>query len=129
MHEASLVRDLLQQVSQLMREHQGESVEAIRIEIGPLSGVERPLLEIAFAQQAPETACRGAQLQIETIALSAACRDCGEAFCVERFRFVCPACQSSRIQVTGGDEIRLLDVSIRTNRQATELAADERETA
>jgi hydrogenase nickel incorporation protein HypA/HybF len=113
MHEASLVRSLLRQVSELLVEHDGESVVSIRVEMGPLSGVERPLVEIAFAEQADSTACRGATLHIDVVPLSAVCRDCGNEFDVERFRFVCPACESTRVQVTGGEDFRLLDVEIR----------------
>ncbi len=113
MHEASLVRSLLRQVSELLVEHGGDSVVLIRVEMGPLSGVERPLVEIAFADQVASTTCRGAALQIEEVPLSAICRDCGNEFDVERFRFVCPACESARVRVTGGEDFRLLDIEIR----------------
>ena len=123
MHEASLVRSLLRQVSELLVEHGGDSVVSIRVEMGPLSGVERPLVEIAFADQVGSTACRGAELQIEEVPLSAVCRDCGNEFDIERFRFVCPACESARVQVTGGDDFRLLDIKIRQT-QAEPAAKD-----
>lgn len=113
MHEASLVRALLRQVSELLVEHGGESVVLIRVEMGPLSGVERPLVEIAFAEQVDATVCRGAELRIEEVPLSAVCRDCGDEFDIERFRFLCPACDSGRVQVTGGEDFRLLDIEIR----------------
>ena len=112
MHEASLVRSLLRQVSELLVEHAGDSVISIRVEMGPLSGVERPLVEIAFADQVDSTPCRGAELQVEEVPLSAVCRDCGNEFDMKRFRFVCPACESTRVQVTGGEDFRLLDIEI-----------------
>lgn len=123
MHEASLVRSLLRQVSELLVENSGDSVVSIRVEMGPLSGVERPLVEIAFAEQVGSTACRGAELQIEEVPLSAVCRDCGNEFDIERFRFVCPACESARVQVTGGEDFRLLDIEIRQT-QAEPAAKD-----
>lgn len=123
MHEASLVRSLLRQVSELLVEHGGDSVVSIRIEMGPLSGVERSLVEIAFADQVDSTPCRGAELQVEEVPLSAVCRDCGNEFDIERFRFVCPACESARVQVTGGEDFRLLDIEIRQT-QAEAAAKD-----
>ena len=117
MHEASLVRSLLRQVSDLLIEHDGESVETVRVEMGPLSGVERPLVEIAFQLQVHDTLCRGATLIIEEVPLSAVCRDCGNEFDIERFRFVCRACDSTRVGVTGGDEFRLLDIGIQTKKE------------
>ncbi|MHC4878448.1 MAG: hydrogenase maturation nickel metallochaperone HypA/HybF [Planctomycetota bacterium] len=113
MHEASLVRSLLSQVAVLFDQHGGEAVERIRVEMGPLSGVERPLVEIAFADQVDSTACRGAELQIEEVPLSAVCRDCGNEFDIQRFRFLCPSCESTQIRVISGDEFRLLDIDIR----------------
>jgi hydrogenase nickel incorporation protein HypA/HybF len=114
MHEASLVRSLLRQVSDLLIAHDGQAVETIRVEMGPLSGVERLLVEIAFKRQVNDSLCCGATLQIEDVPLSAVCRDCGDEFDIERFRFRCTACDSPRVQVTGGDEFRLLDVDIQT---------------
>lgn len=114
MHEASLVRSLLHQVGDLLIANNGESAEIIRVEMGPLSGVERPLVEIAFAQQVSDTPCRGATLEVQEVPLSAVCRDCEKAFDVQHFRFRCPTCESGNVQVTGGDEFRLVDIDIRT---------------
>ena len=114
MHEASLVQSLLRQVGDLLIANDGTSVETIRVEMGPLSGVERPLVEIAFAQQVSDTPCRGAILEILEVPLSAVCRDCENAFDVQHFRFRCPTCESGDVQVTGGDEFRLIDIDIRT---------------
>lgn len=116
MHEASLVRSLLRQVSDLLIAHQGESVEVIRVEMGPLSGVERVLVEIAYADQVDSTTCRGAKLEVTEVPLSARCRECRAEFAIESFRFVCAKCGSPHVQVTGGEEFRLLDVDLRTDR-------------
>lgn len=112
MHEYSLVRSLLKQVGDLLVEHGGESVQRVRVEMGPLSGVERALVEIAFADQVEHTPCRGAILQVEDIPLTAVCRDCEAEFEIQRFRFQCPLCQSPQVRVTAGDEFRLLDIEI-----------------
>jgi len=119
MHEASLVRALLTQVGNLLVEHNGEAVEVVRVEMGPLSGVESALVEIAFQQQVGSTPCRGATLKIEEVPLAAVCRDCGDEFNIEHFRFKCIACGSNRVRITHGDEFRLLDVEIRTESPAT----------
>ena len=118
MHEASLVRSLLQQVNDLLIEHDGQSVEAIRIEMGPLSGVERLLVEIAFEQQVDDTPCRGATLHVEEVPLSTICRNCNHEFNIERFRFVCPACDSNHVQITGGEEFGVLDMDVETRAEA-----------
>lgn len=113
MHEASLVRSLLQQVEQLLRAHGGAAVQNITVEVGPLSGVEPLLVLEAFQRLAPDSpAAAAATLQIEEVALEAACGDCGSGFQVHSFRFQCPACGSQAVRVTGGDEFRLLSIGI-----------------
>ena len=52
MHEASLVESLLEQVQTLVSEHGGGDVEVVEVEIGPLSGVEPELVDLAFQRLA-----------------------------------------------------------------------------
>ena len=118
MHEYSLIRSLLSQVTDILHQHDGEAVEVIRVEMGPLSGVERQLVEIAYDQQIEDTPCCGAELQIQEIPLTAVCRSCGVDFQVHRFRFACTDCGSDQVRVTGGDEFRLLDVQIRCSSES-----------
>ncbi len=113
MHEASLVRTLLHKVSDLLTEHQGDCVETITVELGPLSGVEPLLVQSAFEQLAPQSPVAGAQLVINEVALGAKCRQCHVDFEVQRFKFLCPTCGSNDVQVVRGDEFRLLSITIK----------------
>jgi hydrogenase nickel incorporation protein HypA/HybF len=112
MHETSLVQSLLTQVITILHGHPGSRVESIRVEIGPLSGVEPLLISSAFDRLVEATPCRGAALRIEQIDLTARCRDCGSEFVVPQFHFVCTSCASNRVTILRGDEFRLLDVTI-----------------
>ena len=112
MHEASLVQALLAQSARILQEYGGRSVESIRVETGPLSGVEPLLIKSAFERMCDTTPCRGAILTIEEVPLSARCRRCRVEFEIEAFRFVCPSCEATSVQVTRGDEFRLVDVTI-----------------
>jgi hydrogenase nickel incorporation protein HypA/HybF len=114
MHEHSLVRSLLGQVADIVSSHQAERVERIRVEIGPLSGVEPELVSLAFEQLVEETPCRGATLAIDTVPLICRCRDCDSEFQLPQFDFHCPDCSSRSIQVIQGDAFRLIDVTIGT---------------
>ena len=49
MHEMSLARCLLAQVGHLVEAHGGGTVRSIRVQLGPLSGVEPLLLASAFS--------------------------------------------------------------------------------
>ena len=113
MHETSLVQSLLRQAAAVLAEHGGAGIEQIRVEIGPLSGVEPVLVGSAFDRLVGASACQGAKLVIEEVDLGARCRECFREFVIEQFRFVCPACDSCAVQVIRGDEFRLLDVTLR----------------
>ncbi len=113
MHEMSLVRSLLAQAADLMIGNGGSAVDRIRVEIGPLSGAEPELVQLAFDQLSAETLCRGAQLLIETVSLACHCVDCDADFVMQDFRFRCPKCASSSVRVVTGDEFRIIDVTIR----------------
>lgn len=113
MHETSLVRTLLDKVATLLEEHHGETVEDVRIELGPLSGVEPLLVRSAFEMLAPQYSLSDAKLIINEIPLEAKCRDCGALFEIKNFRFRCEMCESSAVQVVRGDEFHLLSITIR----------------
>lgn len=112
MHEASLVRTLLHRVTDLLAEHHGGYVETIIVELGPLSGVEPLLVQSAFDQLVSQSPLAGAQLTINEIPLEAKCGQCQAGFEVESFRFLCPMCGATNVQVVRGDEFRLLSITI-----------------
>ena len=112
MHEVSLVRSLIQQVLTVVADNGGGTVTEVEVSIGPLSGVEPVLVRNAFDRLAATNLLAGAELSIDCTPLTARCRDCGESFVVESFRFECSACKSRSVQITSGDEFRLLRVSV-----------------
>jgi hydrogenase nickel incorporation protein HypA/HybF len=111
MHERSLVKSLLRQVDAIRRQHDANHVSEVRVEVGPLSGVEPLLLAAAFEQLAAESAVAGAKLVIDEVALLADCRPCGREFELGNFDFRCPTCRGN-VRVTRGDELLLVSVSL-----------------
>ena len=112
MHEASLVKSLLHQVEVIRVEQDGLAVEEIRIEIGPLAGVEPLLVRSAFSQLAPVCNMGEARLMIDEVPLSARCSSCGLVE-VAVARIACPICGSLAVSIVSGDEMRLQSVTIR----------------
>lgn len=111
MHEASLVRSLLNQVAQLAQNQGGGKVSEIRVELGPLSGVEPLLVASAFDQLAPASELAGARLVLDEVPLVAQCPKCGE-FTVERYDFRCPICGATQVTVVRGDEFRIVSFNL-----------------
>jgi len=110
MHEQSLVRSLLKQVETLRCEYDGGYVSEVRVEKGPLSGVESFLLSGAFELLSKGTAAEDAILVIDEVPLMAKCKLCSRDFEINNFVFRCPVC-SGNVKVTRGDEFHLISVS------------------
>ncbi len=111
MHEVSLVRDLIKQAEQAMLQNHLASVASIHVEVGPLSGVDPLLVEQAFQSLIPGTIFANTRLVVEQPKLMAVCRECASEFEVVDFQFRCTSCQSIKVQVTSGDELRLVSIS------------------
>ncbi len=107
MHEVSLVRSLLEQVDRIVIEQDGRAAVEVRVEIGPLSGVEPLLLKEAFAQLAGN-----GTLIIDEVPLTARCDSCHTEFELETFGFVCPHCDSRETSIVRGDTFRLMSVTV-----------------
>ena len=112
MHEASLVRSLLKQASDLAVAHGATRINAIRVQIGPLAGVEPLLFNEAFVHLAPATIAAHAVLHIDIVPLTARCRSCEQVFTATELRFDCLACGSRRIEVTAGDGVIFESVTL-----------------
>ncbi|MCW8839683.1 MAG: hydrogenase maturation nickel metallochaperone HypA [Gammaproteobacteria bacterium] len=110
MHELSLCRGLLQQVSELAREHRAQTVSRITLRIGPLAGVEIPLLESAFAIARDNTVAAEAVLEVEPAPLRVHCNACETEHAVTLPDLRCPVCHSTQTRLISGDEMVLVSV-------------------
>lgn len=118
MHEESLIRSLLRQVEELANSHQAVSVSRIEVEAGPLSGVEPELLRSAFSRLQPSVFSQPVELCLHEVGLMVQCLDCRTESRIDNFRFFCPACRSSSLQILKGDEFRLLNVTLQVEDSA-----------
>ncbi|MEZ4222933.1 MAG: hydrogenase maturation nickel metallochaperone HypA [Polyangiaceae bacterium] len=64
MHEYSVVEALIQRVAQEVAARGAQSVNAVKVSIGELSGVDRALLQEAFESLRVGTVCAGAKLEV-----------------------------------------------------------------
>lgn len=110
MHELSLCQGLLQQVTELASQHGEKSVRRITLRIGPLAGVEIPLLENAFLIARRNSLASEAELEVESVPLRVHCSACGGEQAVELPDLRCPGCHSNRTSLVSGDELLLVSV-------------------
>jgi hydrogenase nickel incorporation protein HypA/HybF len=117
MHELSVCLALMQQVERIAREHGAGGVERIMLQLGPLSGVEAPLLERAWPLAATGTIAHAAQLVIERAPVRVRCTQCDAVSDVPPNRLLCSACGDFRTRLVSGDEMLLVNLQL-SKRQA-----------
>lgn len=122
MHEASLVAALLRQVDELASQHGVGRVTAVRVEIGPLAGVEPLLFDEAFRRLRTGTVAADAELLVDAVGLTCRCRECRAEFATAALSFTCPTCGGRSVDVTGGDAVILHSLTLAPSAAATAFA-------
>jgi hydrogenase nickel incorporation protein HypA/HybF len=117
MHELSVCQDIVMQVEQIAREQQAR-VSSITIMIGPLSGVEPALVELAYPLAAAGTCLSAARLVIDSIPVRVHCRSCNQDSDAAPNRMLCAECGDWRTELLSGDELLLASVELSRDQAA-----------
>ena len=112
MHELSICIALMQQVERVAREHHAGGVGRIVLQVGPLSGVEAPLLQRAWPLAATGTVAEDAELLIETVPVTVRCTECDVVSEVAPNRLLCASCGDFRTHLVSGDEMLLATMEL-----------------
>ncbi|PHR60519.1 MAG: hydrogenase nickel incorporation protein HypA [Robiginitomaculum sp.] len=107
MHELAICQSLLDQARQIVDAHDANGIERIIVQIGPLSGVEAPLLAQAFSIARSAAGFPNAELEIETSPIQVRCQQCGTTSAARVNALLCGSCQSWKVDLISGDEMIL----------------------
>lgn len=112
MHELSIALSLLDLVEEEAA-HRECRVVAIHLQLGPLSGVVREALLLAYELAREGTAMAGAELIVEDVAVVVSCPNChAERAPVSAFELICPDCGSPTPDVIRGRELDVVALEI-----------------
>lgn len=109
MHELSLMTNLLEAA---VSAADGAPLHALRVRVGPLSGVVVEALRFAFEALAPGTPARAARLDIEETAPAFHCPRCGTDYAAPVGIYDCPACGARDGELRGGNELELVSIEV-----------------
>ena len=109
MHELSVMTSLLEAATTAAH---GAPVCALRVRVGPLSGVVIEALQFAFEALSPGTLAAGARLDLEQTALSFHCPHCNADFATPVGFYNCPSCGSAEGELRGGNELELVSIEV-----------------
>ena len=112
MHELSLADEIVRLVEgSAIREH-FRRVATLRLEAGALAGVEVSALRFALEAIAPGTCLDGARIEIDEPPGRAWCARCAAEVTIDSRADPCPRCGGYPVQVSGGGELRVLDLVV-----------------
>ena len=104
MHELSIA----QAIVEVATRHAGDArVERVHVRIGRLRQVVPSALAFSFELCAHGTPVDGAALEIEHVAIGAACRACRTENELAGFPLACPRCGSLDVEVLRGEELQV----------------------
>lgn len=112
MHELSLAAGILQLVEDSARREAFAHVRRLQLSVPALAGVEVQALRFALESLAPGSLLDGAAIAIDEPPGQAWCPDCERTVEVQARGEPCPRCQGWRLQVTGGTELRVVDLLV-----------------
>ena len=113
---------MIGQVERIALEHNARAVDKIVVRIGPLSGVEIPLLHQAYVLARAGTLAENAELVTEPQLIRVACETCGAESTAKINRLLCGVCRDYRTRLVSGDEMILASVEL--NVAASEMIQD-----
>lgn len=112
MHEMSICESLVFVIEQQAVAESFKKVSVVRLEIGPLAGVELAALRFSFDAVTRGSVAQGACLEVIELPVKAWCIACAKSVSVKERFDACPTCAGYQVQITGGDELRIKEMEV-----------------
>ena len=112
MHEMAIAQSIVDIAVAAAERGQAQQITRVNVVAGELRGIVPLQLTFCFGVAAEGTIARGAQLNLEIAPVRGECRGCSETFVIKDFEYICPQCESTNIQITGGTELRVKDIEV-----------------
>jgi hydrogenase nickel incorporation protein HypA/HybF len=112
MHELSIAQSIIKVVEKSLPVNFIDTVSAVHLSIGILSGIELEALTFAFSIIRKDSLLHSAELEIEIVNGKAVCNKCLQEFECNEFGKACPHCNSFSVSITGGKDMKVLRISV-----------------
>lgn len=112
MHELSVCQSLLNEIEAVAVQNHASRVHHVKLQIGPLSGVEPHLLQQAFPIAVAGSIAEQAVLEIEVLPIRVVCKQCGAETEATANKLVCGECGHWQTRLVSGDEMLLVSLEL-----------------
>jgi hydrogenase nickel incorporation protein HypA/HybF len=105
MHEFSLAQNILEIVEETLKKNGVSHALEVQLEVGTLSGVEIPALEMALESLKPNSVIETTEIKLIITKAKAVCRNCNKEYYPEDHFSPCPKCSSYAPDIILGKEL------------------------
>jgi hydrogenase nickel incorporation protein HypA/HybF len=112
MHEMSICESIVQTLEEQAEVHSYSRVKAVWLEIGPLAAIEPDAMMFCFDAVTKGTLAENARLEIVQTKVAAWCLPCGKTVPIAQRFDACPECGSHQLQITGGEELKIMKMEV-----------------
>ena len=112
MHELSICESILSILEDQAAAESFSKVNRVRLEIGPLAGIELEALRFSFDVVARGGIADGAALEVIETRATGWCQNCSKSVPVKERYDPCPTCGNYQVRITGGEELRIKDLEV-----------------
>lgn len=105
MHELSIVTNIFAIIDEIARQNDLKRITRVVLIVGRMRQVVPLAMDMAFQAVTKDTLAEGAELELEFIPIRMRCSSCGHEFTVEDNTFLCPMCESTRLEMMQGQEL------------------------
>jgi hydrogenase nickel incorporation protein HypA/HybF len=109
MHEFSLTQNLLDIA---LKNADSKRIVHVNLLIGPFSDEREESIQFYWRDLSKGTLGEGAELHFQRVKAEMKCLECGGTFNLEDDASLCVYCQSDRLQLLSGDEVRLESIDV-----------------
>jgi hydrogenase nickel incorporation protein HypA/HybF len=112
MHELALAQGIVDIVKDHASRGRFTRTKVVHLELGALSNVLPDALLFGFESVARGTVADGARLEFHHLPGKGWCMDCAADIVVNARVALCPRCQGTTWVVTGGEQMRVLELEV-----------------
>jgi hydrogenase nickel incorporation protein HypA/HybF len=112
MHELSIANEIINIANQYIPAGNKSDILSVKVEIGKLSNILADSLEFCYEVLVGDTKLKGSKLIIEEIPVTVVCEDCGETTIIENVIFQCKYCESTKVKLVTGNELKVTELEI-----------------
>jgi hydrogenase nickel incorporation protein HypA/HybF len=118
MHELSIAMSIID-MAQEEAERRDVTIDAVHLELGPLSGVVADALRFSYQAACSGTALEGSRLVIKEVPIEVYCPACkAQKILTSMQWFCCPECGAPTSEVIHGKELVVTALEVRDERRA-----------